>query len=273
MVTFALKRKIQTLMKRTVLFVCLLATAVVFSNTKPPFWGATGHRATGEVAAKYVKMSTAKKINELLDGHGLAEVATFGDDIKSDSRYRKYSAWHYVNLDDDKKYGDESPSPSGDIITGIDTCLVVLKSKTASKEDKQFYLKLLVHFVGDLHQPLHVSREEDLGGNKINVTWFKEESNLHRVWDSDMIDHYQMSYTEIADNFPKLNKQEVKTMQTGTVLDWMNETHELAIKVYASAKPGDDLGYRYMYEHFDAVKDQLEKGGVRLAKLLDEAFD
>ncbi|GLB53228.1 endonuclease [Neptunitalea chrysea] len=240
--------------------------------TEKPDWGATGHRATGEVAARYIKRSTAKKIRELLDGHTIAEVSTFGDDIKSDKRFKKFSAWHYVNIDEGKSYGDEPVSPYGDVIKGIDTCMVVLKSKTASKADKQFYLKLLIHFVGDVHQPLHVGRSEDLGGNKIKVTWFRKDTNLHRVWDSDMLNHYGMSYSEIAYNFPKLSKKEVKEMQKGTVLDWVNDSRVLASEVYKSAKEGDDLGYRYVYDHFSEVQEQLEKGGVRLAKLLDEAF-
>ncbi|GLB48945.1 endonuclease [Neptunitalea sp. Y10] len=242
------------------------------SNEQPVMWGATGHRVTGEVAADYIKKSTARKIEKLLDGHGLAEVSTFGDDIKSDKRFRKFGAWHYVNIDPGKEYGDEPASAYGDIIKGIDTCMVVLKSETATKADKQFYLKMLVHLVGDLHQPLHVGKAEDLGGNKIKVTWFREDSNLHRVWDSEMLDHYNMSYTEISGNFPELTKNQVKQLQKGSVLDWVNETRKLVDKVYASAKDGDDLGYRYMYDHFGEVQEQLEKGGVRLAKLLDEAF-
>lgn len=260
-------------MKKSLIVLFALAVSVAFAtNGTSVFWGKTGHRTVGEVASKYIKKCTARKIEKLLDGHSLAEVANHGDDIKSDKRFKGFNPWHYVNMDLDKSYGDDPVNEKGDLVKAIDTCMAVIKSDVSSKEDKQFYLKLLVHFVGDLHQPLHVGRAEDLGGNRIKVTWFGEDSNLHRVWDSDMIDSYQMSYTEMADNYPKLSRKEVKAMQEGTVLDWVAETQKLAEMVYNSAEDGDRLGYRYMYDHFEQVQTQLEKGGVRLAKLLDEAF-
>lgn len=260
-------------MKQVIFGLILCITLNAFATVDPPVWGQTGHRVTGEVASKYIKKRTAKKIKELLDGHSLAEVSTFADDIKSDKRFKKYGSWHYVNLKGDKAYGEDAPSKYGDLVKAIDTCLVVLKDDAASKDDKQFYLKLLIHFVGDLHMPLHVGNYEDKGGNDIKVTWFREESNLHRVWDSEMLDQYQMSYTEIANNFPKLSKDEKLAMQKGSVLDWIAESRAIALKIYAEVKTGDELWYPYMYENFETVKQQLEKGGVRLAKLLDEVFE
>ncbi|SFU33825.1 S1/P1 Nuclease [Pustulibacterium marinum] len=260
-------------MKKIAFILTLLITSISFAgNENPFFWGPTGHRVVGEVASKYIKKSTARKIEKLLDGHSIAEVATHADDIKSDKRFKGFGPWHYVNMELGKSYGDDPVSEKGDLVKAIDTCMTVLKSDTSSREDKQFYLKLLIHFVGDLHQPMHVGRSEDLGGNKIKVTWFGDKSNLHRVWDSDMINGYEMSYTEIADNYPKLTRRQVKFLQKGSVLDWVADTQKLVEEVYASAEDGDKLSYLYMYENFPKVKVQLEKGGVRLAKMLDEAF-
>lgn len=118
-------------------------------------WGKTGHRATGEIAEMYLSKKAKRKITALLNGQGLALVSTFADDIKSDKQYKKYSPWHYVNFDFGKKYKQEVPSEYGDLIQGIEKCITVLKSETSSNDDKAFYLKLLVHFIGDLHQPLH----------------------------------------------------------------------------------------------------------------------
>ncbi|MDG3583784.1 MULTISPECIES: S1/P1 nuclease [Galbibacter] len=241
-------------------------------SANAPFWGKTGHRVVGEVAEQHLKNSTKRKIMKLLDGQSLALVSNYGDDIKSDPKYKEYSAWHYVNFPFDKAYGEETPSEYGDIIIGIDKCIAVLKDDNAKKEDKVFYLKLLVHFMGDLHQPLHVGRGEDKGGNDIQVRWFNEGSNLHRVWDSDMIDFYGMSYTELANNLPVYSKTQEKSIAEGSILDWVEESQELAKKVYASANTGEKLGYRYMYDYFDTVRAQLEKGGLRLAKVLNDIF-
>ncbi|XLS28218.1 S1/P1 nuclease [Flavobacteriaceae bacterium M23B6Z8] len=236
------------------------------------FWGKTGHRVVGEVATEYLSASTKRKINKILDGQSLAFVSTFADEIKSDRRYKAFSPWHYVNFPFDKKYDEVTPSEYGDLIIGIERCILMLKSDTTSDEDKSFYLKLLVHFVGDLHQPLHVGRAEDKGGNDIQVQWFGNGSNLHRVWDTNMIEEYGMSYEELADNLPAIKRRERKKIQSGTLLDWVYESQDLAEKVYSSANKGEKLGYRYMYDYFGTVRDQLQKGGLRLAKILNEIF-
>lgn len=235
-------------------------------------WGKTGHRVTGQIADSYLTNKAKKNIALVLNGESLALVSTFADDIKSDENYKKYSPWHYVNFSFDKKYEEETPSQYGDLIQGIRHCIQMLKDKESTKEDKRFYLKMLVHFVGDLHQPLHVGRGEDKGGNDIQVRWFKNGSNLHRVWDSGMIDYYGMSYSELASNATKLNKAQIESIKTGDILDWVYESQTLAKKVYASANIGEKLGYTYMYYNFLTVRSQLQKGGIRLAKILNEIF-
>ena len=118
-------------------------------------WGKTGHRATGEIAQKYLSRKAKKEIDKLLDGHSIAYVSNFADEIKSDKKYREYSPWHYVNFPFDSTYEKHPKSEKGDLIVGINTCVEVLKNQSASKEDKVFHLKMLIHFMGDLHQPLH----------------------------------------------------------------------------------------------------------------------
>ncbi|MFC5046729.1 S1/P1 nuclease [Aquimarina hainanensis] len=235
-------------------------------------WGKTGHRATGEIAEAYLKRKTKRKIKALLEGQSLAYVSNYADDIKSDQEYRKYGPWHYVNFPFDKNYGEETPSEFGDLIQAIEICSSKLKDADVPRKEKQFYLKMLVHFVGDLHQPLHVGRAEDKGGNDIQVRWFTTGTNLHRVWDSDMLDYYGMSYTELSITADRLSKRELEEIEAGTILDWVHESRALAKKVYASASVGEKLSYRYMYDYFPIVRMQLQKGGIRLAKILNEIF-
>lgn len=256
-------------MKR-ILFLLLLSGQLSFANTI--FWGKTGHRVVGEVAENHLNGKAKRAIKNILDGQSLALASTYADEIKSDERFRGFSPWHYVNFSFDKKYGEETPSENGDLVKGIEKCIEILKSDNASKADKVFYLKLLVHFIGDLHQPLHVGRGEDKGGNDIQVQWFGQGSNLHRVWDSNMIDNFNMSYSELTSNLPHINKKQRKDIQKGVLLDWVHESQGLAKEVYASAAVGEKLGYRYMYDHFATVKNQLQKGGLRLAKVLNDIF-
>lgn len=252
----------------------LIAFLITFSNVSAinPDWGSTGHRTIGKIAEDYLKGKTKRKISELLSGQSLALVSTFGDDIKSDRRYNEFYTWHYVNMPFGTKYEDSKKNPKGDLVTGIEKCKEYILDENSSKDDKVFYLKLLVHFIGDLHQPMHVGRAEDKGGNTFQVQWFGNGTNLHRVWDTNMIEHFKMTYTELADNSDKISKEQVKFLQKGTIVDWANETQTYAFKAYESAKVGENLRYRYMYDNFGIVRSQLQKGGIRLAKVLNELF-
>lgn len=253
-----------------------IAIVLVFGfstvKAKNPDWGATGHRTVGEIANGYLKGKTKRKITELLNGQSLAIVSTFGDDIKSDSKYKEFYTWHYVNMPFDTKYQDSEKNPTGDLVTGIEKCKSVILDKNSTKDEKAFYLKMLVHLIGDLHQPMHVGRKEDKGGNMVQVQWFGNGTNLHSVWDSKMIEHYNMTYTELANNSEVISKEQVAYLQQGTVVDWVNDTQSYAIKVYDSAEIGDNLKYNYMYNNFEIVRSQLQKGGIRLAKVLNDLF-
>lgn len=261
-------------MKTYKLLPILLAFTFVLSsvNASNPEWGATGHRTIGKIAEGYLTSKAKRKITELLNGKSLALVSTFGDDIKSDKRYKEFYTWHYINMPFDVKYEDSEKNKDGDLVSGINKCKEVLLDKNASKEDKAFYLKMLVHLMGDLHQPMHVGKSEDKGGNDIQVRWFNDGTNLHSVWDSKMIEHYNMTFTELADNTDKISKEQIKYLQKGSIADWANETQQLAIKVYGSAEVGEKLGYKYVYNNFGLVRSQLQVGGIRLAEFLNTIF-
>ncbi len=260
--------KIKVLLLLSVFFISVSSIA-----NNDDVWGPTGHRATGKIAEKNLTKSAKKKIEKLLQGESLAFVSTYADEIKSDRKtYGKFYTWHYVNMPLDAKYEDSKKNPKGDLITGINECVKILKDKNSSTADKRFYLKMLVHLVGDMHQPMHIGQSEDKGGNTIQVQWHGRGSNLHRVWDENLIEKWGMSYVELADNAKHLSKEQIKAIQKGSVIDWMYDTHKLTKQVYGSVKSGDKLRYRYSYDYFPIVREQLQKGGLRLAKLLNEIF-
>lgn len=238
----------------------------------PPFWSKTGHRVVGEIAQEHLTRRALKSIDKLLGDESLALVSNFGDEIKSDRAYSKYGPWHYVNFPADKKYQDVTPNPSGDLITGIAECIRIIKSENETKEAKAFHLKMLVHLVGDLHQPMHAGQKEDKGGNDIQVRWFNRGSNLHRVWDTHMIEDNGMSFTELSNAMPELSKQEITRLQSGTTVDWINESKQIANVIYADVENGKKLSYRYSYDNWKTVMSQLQKGGLRLAKVLNDVF-
>ncbi|MEN8186971.1 MAG: S1/P1 nuclease [Bacteroidota bacterium] len=242
-----------------------------YANSNPN-WGPTGHRTMAEVTNQHLSKKAKKNINKLLNGQSLVFVSTFADDIKSDKKYDKFKPWHYVNYPFDSTYKNSQKNPKGDVVMGIKKCISILKDKNTSKEEQVFYLKMLVHLVGDLHQPLHVGLADDKGGNDFQVRWFNKGTNLHRVWDSQMIESYNMSYTELSNNLFEYSKESIKQIQTGTPEQWADEVHLLAEKVYQSATIGEKLWYEYSYKHFSTVRKQLYISGLRLASILNDIY-
>ena len=255
---------------KKIIFIVFFISTLSFANDA--LWSKTGHRAVGEIAQEHLTKKAERVIKDLLEGQSLASISNFADEIKADSTFRKFSAWHYVNFPADKKYGDVEPSKYGDLIIGIEKCIEIVKDKNSPKKDRVFYLKMLVHLIGDLHQPMHVGRLEDKGGNDIQVQWFNRGSNLHKVWDTNMIDDYGMSYSELAESLPKITRAKKKSIQKGDIYDWVEESQDMANEIYESVEVGEKLYYRYSYVWWDTVEIQLLKGGLRLAKVLNTLF-
>ena len=253
----------------SVVFVVFFSSSSLIASED---WGKTGHRTMGEIATKHLSKKAAKKISALLGGESLAFVSTYADEIRSDDAYRKYAPWHYVSFPFGARYENTPKNKRGDIIMGIQNCIDVLKDATSSQKDKEFYLRMLVHFIGDLHMPLHVGLKEDKGGNSFKVKWFGKQTNLHSVWDTKIIEGYAMSYTELANNVDVLSKKEIQTIQSGAVTDWMYESRALCEDVYANTSVGDNLGYKYMYRYVNVSRKQLQKAGLRLAGILNEIY-
>ncbi len=234
-------------------------------------WGKTGHRVTGEVAETYLTDKTKLEIQKILSDPSLAVASTWADEMRSNPDFRIYDTWHYANISINEEYSETVPSTKGDIVQAIKLCKSKLKNSDTTMEEKAFYLRYLVHFIGDIHQPMHVGRAEDRGGNSIKLKWFGNSTNLHRVWDSEMINTYLMSYTELATHLDNnFNSEDIKTLSEN---EWVYESHQIVKKIYAETQDGDYLGYDYIFENFDIVKSQLFVAGVRLANTLNDIFD
>ncbi|MBC8303359.1 MAG: S1/P1 nuclease [Pelagibacterales bacterium] len=247
------------------LLIFLILSSVIFP------WGKTGHRVTGEVAESYLSEKTKQEIKNILVDSSLATASTWADEMRSNPDFKIYDVWHYANIPLDTEYSEIQESKNEDIVQAIKLCKNKLKSSDISKEEKAFYLRYLIHFIGDIHQPMHVGRAEDRGGNSIKLQWFGNPSNLHRVWDSEMINSYMMSYTELAFHLnAKFDSKEVQILSED---QWIYESHQLVKKIYAETKDGDYIGYDYIYQNFDLVKSQLFIAGVRLGYTLNNIFD
>ncbi|WKK82486.2 S1/P1 nuclease [Marivirga arenosa] len=243
----------------------------IFSISQALAWGQTGHRVVGEVASFYLKKKASKRVNDILNRQSMAVASVWMDNIKSEDKYDFMKPWHYVTIPNGLTYEETEKNPDGDAIMKIKEIVKNLKAGNLSAQEEQNQLKMLIHLVGDIHQPLHVGTGEDIGGNAVKLKWFGKNSNLHRVWDSEMIDSKAFSYTELAEAVNITTKEEVEALQSATIDDWYKEAMGMRDQVYAL--PEDMyLGYEYMYKNWDGVQEQLMKAGIRLAGLLNEIY-
>ena len=235
-------------------------------------WGKTGHRVVGEIAENNLTVEVREKVRDLLDGHSLANASTWADEMRSNPKYDEFAKWHYINLPIDKEY-DEIEHTQENVVMIIDRAISILKSSSTDKDTKKFYLKYLIHMVGDLHQPLHTGREEDWGGNKIQVNFKGRKgaenwTNLHDLWDAGIIDDYKMSYTEYATKLMDIKKLD---FPQGNALEWSKESHSFVPKIYETTA-GSYLSYDYVYEVLPIIDQRLFQAGIRLSTILNEIF-
>ncbi|SMO75367.1 S1/P1 nuclease [Gracilimonas mengyeensis] len=234
-------------------------------------WGQIGHRTTGLVAEHYLTETAAEEVKRVLGPESLAQVSTWMDEVRSDDAYDFMAPWHYVTIPEGETYETAEKNPDGDILWAINKVVGELKEGGLSPKQEAENLKILVHLVGDLHQPLHVGSQPDRGGNDVRLQWFWENSNLHRVWDSEMIDDKQLSFTELAQFINHPTEKEIEQWQSTSVLDWAYESQALLPQVY-DIPEDKELSYEYSYKNWDTVQQRLLKAGVRLAGLINEIY-
>jgi len=246
--------------------IILLSTIISFNALG---WGQTGHRVVGEIAYNHLSNKARKNIDKVLGGQSIAMVSNFMDEIKSDPKYDSLSPWHYCTIPDGTKYA--GAPEEGDVIMGIQTYTNLLKRGGVSLEEEQFALKCLIHLVGDIHQPLHVGNGEDRGGNDVRVTYFWESSNLHRVWDTGIINGQNLSYTEYTQWIDMTDDDQIANWQKDDVMVWAEES--MALRPYVYDLPEDKkINYRYNYKNISNVNLRLLQAGIRLAGILEEIY-
>lgn len=235
-------------------------------------WGPTGHRVIGLIAEKHLSKKARKNLEGILNNETLAEVSTYMDFIRSDNTYKHMSPWHYCTIPDGKTYEEAGTPDEGDAIVTIQRLLKELKSKKFTDEDEAFALKCLVHLIGDIHQPLHVGNGEDKGGNDVDLEFFWSRSNLHRVWDSGIIDEQKYSYTEYVEWINHPSNDQLSEWKSINVMDWVEESKKVRDQCYDTMPDNKKLNYRYNFDNIELVNQRLLQAGIRLANVLNEIY-
>ncbi len=267
---------------RSLLVITLVAFLVLDSAPPARAWGPLGHRVIARLAERKLNPKAKAAVAALLEsGETMADASTWADEHLRD--VAGSGPWHYVDvpLDEpkyDAKFSGEVPE-KGCIVAKINEFKKTLKDPTKSVEQRRLALRYVIHLIEDLHMPLHVGDNHDKGGNKTQVRFFDNGTNMHRLWDSDMILH--AGDTEdfwVADlgelDTPNKRNEAMK----GTVEDWATESLLLAKAAYQvpetgkRLKSGQKLGDAYLNIHLPVARKRLYQASIRLAMVLNETF-
>ncbi len=236
-------------------------------------WGQTAHRVTGTIAEQYLTDEARTAINSILPNESLAEASTWADEMRSDpSVFWQKTAppWHYVTAPAGKIYSEVDAPVAGDAVTALKTFRKTLRDPKARLVDKQLALRFIVHLVGDLHQPLHSGNGTDRGGNDLKVSLMGKSTNLHSVWDSGIINHQKLSYSEWTLWLEsKISEQDVMQWSGTDPRIWVAESMEIRDIIYPDTR---SLSWEYIHQNLPIIKKRLQQGGIRLAAYLNEIF-
>jgi hypothetical protein len=251
-------------------YVASLTILVACQAATPAWaWGRLGHRLTARLAERHLTPKAKATIAALLEpGESLADASTWADENRG--RLPKTAPWHYVDVPlDEPRYDSRfsgDVSSKGCVVDKINEFRAVVNDKSKSIEERRFALRFLVHCIEDLHMPLHVGDNHDKGGNETQVRWFDRGSNMHRVWDSGIIERAGTTEEFWLANLAELDTADNRAAwMAGTVEDWATESLLAAREAYVvpgtdkRLKPGQKLADDYQAKHLPVVRQRCAK--------------
>lgn len=238
-------------------------------------WAQKGHDTVAYIAQNHLTDTTKAAIDTLLDGKSIVYWANWLDNASHTDDYAYTKTWHYKNIDADQTFADAPDIPEGNIVGAICEQVELLVNESLPKDERALALKMVVHFLGDIHQPMHMGRATDRGGNSHSVTFFRKPSNLHSVWDYNILESgHAWSHTEWQEEIDRLTpEQQQAILEGGTPSKWGEETYLICKDIYDSTPEASNIEYNYIAKWTPVIENQLEKGGLRLADVLNSVFD
>lgn len=238
-------------------------------------WGILGHRVVARIAEGRLTPKAAAEVARLLDGQGIPAVANWADSLRTIKP--EIGIWHYVDIPTwEQSYDSVRDCKTGCVISALNAKIAELSDRTKSKAERAEALRFIVHFVGDMHQPLHSGERGDKGGNDVKLTFEGRLTNLHSVWDSGMLNAWGETEDVLVNRINErlVHRGDIRIMTSGTIADWAMEAHDVSRDVVYNFVPPTlvlDSSYRTMVR--PVLEDRLLRGGVRLAAVLNRALD
>jgi hypothetical protein len=258
-------------MKKYVLIPLFAILSVVLIS-----WGAVGHKTVATIAYNHLTQQSRGVVQALLGDTTMADVASWADEALRQAPYKSTAPRHYANVPlglDYQAFSTEIKNQSQDnVYKAILENIEILKAGSSTIEERRIALKFIVHFVGDLHQPFHVSRAQDKGGNTIQVQFDGKGTNMHSLWDSKLIGKEGQTFEQMSIDYDKATPQQIKQWQSDDMMKWLYESYQISSKLYVEVEENNKLDDAYYTSHIAIVKERIEMAGIRLAGLLNSIF-
>lgn len=239
-------------------------------------WGPQGHMIVAQLAENHLTPAAKASVKRILRNATLASVSNWADAVKGKPEWSHTKTWHFVTIEDGQTYSTSEHSHEGDVVSAISELVKVLRDQKASPSDKENALKFIVHFVGDIHQPLHVGRGDDRGGNEIRLTFEGKGTNLHALWDTIMIQKQPMDYSQYANTLdPQGKMDEPYDLSAFSFSQIIRECMSARSEIYNFRNISDapiKLEAAYYQRNLALMNQQLLSGGKRLATLLNDIY-
>lgn len=235
-------------------------------------WGREGHMIVADIAQAHLTQQAAAQVKDLLqDGQTLADVADWADTVRDRATQR----WHFVNLGDDCSYTPQRDCRDGQcIIDALARQEQILADAAQPVDARRDALKYVVHLAGDIGQPLHTIGHGDKGGNTYQVNIDGRGTNLHKVWDTDLVRHLGRSAQAIAAQITPDPGRPIQFADAGEFdpVRWARQSCAL-VAAKAIYPDGHKITEGYLIAHEKIVREQLQKSGERLAAILNMALN
>ncbi len=236
-------------------------------------WGKKGHDVIAYIAECHLTAQTTAKVKTVLDGRSMVYYANWFDSASHSKEYSHTKGWHYLNMELNESTEDAKRPKNGDILSAAESIETELRSGTLSKDDEAIALKMFIHIIGDMHQPMHLGRKEDEGGGTIPVVYFVDATSLHAAWDYHLIEGaHAWSYTEWQQQIDIKTATEVAEITSGSYRDWINASHEITKSIYRSTPSEKRIFYEYVDKYTPIIEQQFLYAGLRLANLLNDIY-